>query len=71
MDDFAAESYRILVIDDSRSFLRIVGSALASDGYEVMMVESGEEALELRGNLACLKHRCAGCAPSVVSEASS
>ncbi|MCP4416208.1 MAG: response regulator transcription factor [Chloroflexi bacterium] len=47
MDDFAAESYRILVIDDSRSFLRIVGSALISDGYEVMMVESGEEALEL------------------------
>jgi DNA-binding response OmpR family regulator len=47
MDDFSAESYRILVIDDSLSILEIVGSTLKSDGFQVMTAESGEQALEI------------------------
>ena len=47
MDDFSAESYRILVVDDSLSILEIVRSTLSHHGFEVMTAESGERALEI------------------------
>ncbi|MCA9919812.1 MAG: response regulator transcription factor [Anaerolineales bacterium] len=47
MNDFAAESYRILVVDDSLSILEIVRSTLAGHGFRVMTAESGEQALEV------------------------
>ena len=47
MDDFSAESYRILVVDDSHSILEIVRSTLNHHGFEVMTADSGERALEI------------------------
>ena len=47
MDDFSAETYRILVVDDSHSILEIVRSTLSHHGFEVMTAESGERALEI------------------------
>ena len=47
MDDFSAESYRILVVDDSHSILEIVRATLTLQGFEVMTAESGERALEI------------------------
>jgi DNA-binding response OmpR family regulator len=47
MDDFPAEAYRILVVDDSLSILEIVRSTLTHHGFEVMTAESGEQALEI------------------------
>ncbi len=47
MDDFPAESYRILVVDDSQSILEIVRSTLDHHGFQVMTAESGERAIEM------------------------
>lgn len=47
MDDFPAESYRILVVDDSHSILEIVRSTLTHHGFQVMTADSGERALEI------------------------
>jgi two-component system NtrC family sensor kinase len=38
---------KILAIDDSASYLQALGDALRSDGYDVSLARSGEEALEL------------------------
>lgn len=50
MNDFAAESYRILVVDDSLSILEIVRATLTMHGFQVMTAESGEQALEIMEN---------------------
>ena len=50
MDDFPAESYRILVVDDSHSILEIVRSTLIHHGFQVMTADSGEGALEILEN---------------------
>ena len=50
MDDFSAESYRILVVDDSHSILEIVRSTLNHHGFAVMTADSGERAMEIMGN---------------------
>ena len=47
MNDFSAESYRILVVDDSLSILEIVRATLTLQGFQVMTAESGEQALEI------------------------
>jgi DNA-binding response OmpR family regulator len=47
MDDFPAEAYRILVVDDSHSILEIVRSTLTHHGFQVMTADSGERALEI------------------------
>ena len=47
MNDFSAESYRILVVDDSHSILEIVRSTLTLHGFQVMTADSGEAALDL------------------------
>ncbi len=38
---------RILAVDDSETYLDVVTSALRSDGYDVVPVHSGEEALQM------------------------
>jgi len=40
-----SEKYRILLVDDDRSLLRLLSMRLASAGYMVNAVESGEQAL--------------------------
>ena len=50
MNDFSAESYRILVVDDSHSILEIVRSTLTLHGFQVMTADSGEAALDLLTN---------------------
>jgi DNA-binding response OmpR family regulator len=50
MNDFPAESYRILVVDDSHSILEIVRATLTVHGFQVMTAESGEQALEIMEN---------------------
>ncbi|WP_420628614.1 response regulator transcription factor [Candidatus Leptofilum sp.] len=50
MNDLPAESYRILVVDDSHSILEIVRVTLALQGFQVMTAESGERALEIMEN---------------------
>jgi signal transduction histidine kinase len=42
----AGNSGRILVVDDQNVNLRVVGTLLARQGYEVMSASSGEEALQ-------------------------
>jgi len=42
----ASNSGRILVVDDQNVNLRVVGTLLARQGYEVMSASSGEEALQ-------------------------
>ena len=44
--DLAASVPRILVVDDEEPVRRSVSRALASSGFEVVSVQSGEEALE-------------------------
>lgn len=39
--------HRILAVDDSATFRRHIAEALAGEGYEVVLAESGEQALEL------------------------
>jgi two-component system response regulator GlrR len=41
----SASKYRILLVDDDRSLLRLLSMRLAAVGYEVAAVESGEQAL--------------------------
>jgi len=50
MIKFTPESYRILVVDDSRSILEIVRSTLMTHGFKVTTAESGEAALEILEN---------------------
>ncbi len=50
MNEFPAESFRILVVDDSQSILEIVRSTLDHYGFQVMTAESGERALEILEN---------------------
>lgn len=38
---------RVLAVDDSPTYLDVLGAALRSDGYDVVLARSGEEALEL------------------------
>ncbi|NUP13214.1 MAG: response regulator [Polyangiaceae bacterium] len=38
---------RVLVVDDSETYLQVIASVLRSDGYDVVMARSGEEALEM------------------------
>jgi DNA-binding response OmpR family regulator len=38
---------RILAIDDSGTYREVLGSALRNEGYDVILVSSGEEALEV------------------------
>src|SRR5262249_44090777 len=38
---------RILVVDDSATYRNEISDALRSDGYDVVLASSGEEALEL------------------------
>ncbi len=40
---------RILAVDDSLTYLHELAAALAGEGYEVVLAQSGEEALELLG----------------------
>jgi DNA-binding response OmpR family regulator len=40
---------RILAVDDSRTYLEEIGCALRGEGYDVIPVRSGEEAIELLG----------------------
>ncbi len=40
-----SEKYRILLVDDDRSLLRLLSMRLSAAGYEVNAVESGEQAL--------------------------
>lgn len=42
----AGNSGRILVVDDQNVNLRVVGTLLARQGYEVVSASSGEEALQ-------------------------
>jgi two-component system response regulator GlrR len=41
----SAEKYRILLVDDDRSLLRLLSMRLTAAGYDVCAVESGEQAL--------------------------
>jgi two-component system response regulator GlrR len=41
----SAEKYRILLVDDDRSLLRLLSMRLTAEGYSVQAVESGEQAL--------------------------
>ena len=41
----SASKYRVLLVDDDRSLLRLLSMRLAAVGYEVAAVESGEQAL--------------------------
>ncbi len=41
----SAEKYRILLVDDDRSLLRLLSMRLTAAGYDVCEVESGEQAL--------------------------
>jgi two-component system response regulator GlrR len=41
----SAEKYRILLVDDDRSLLRLLSMRLTAEGYSVNAVESGEQAL--------------------------
>ena len=50
MNEFPAEEYRILVVDDSHSILEIVRATLTIHGFQVMTAESGEKALEIMEN---------------------
>ncbi|WP_420645786.1 response regulator transcription factor [Candidatus Leptofilum sp.] len=50
MNDLSAESYRVLVVDDSPSILEIVRVTLTLHGFQVMAAESGERALEIMEN---------------------
>ena len=50
MNDFPAEEYRVLVVDDSLSILEIVRATLTIHGFQVMTAESGEQALEIMEN---------------------
>jgi DNA-binding response OmpR family regulator len=50
MDDFSTESYRILVVDDSLSILKVVQTTLSTHGFQVTTAESGEQALEIMKN---------------------
>ncbi|GJM41667.1 MAG: DNA-binding response regulator [Ardenticatenaceae bacterium] len=50
MKDLSAESYRVLVVDDSHSILEIVRATLTLHGFQVMTAESGEQALEIMEN---------------------
>lgn len=45
-EDLTAESYRILVVDDSQLILRVVQRALDEASFQVSTAESGEDALE-------------------------
>lgn len=47
---------RILAVDDSPTYLHELGDALRSDGYDVILARSGEEAIELLGleNVDCV-----------------
>ncbi|MGH8658556.1 MAG: sensor histidine kinase, partial [Gammaproteobacteria bacterium] len=38
---------RILVVDDSETYLQEIGAMLRGDGYDVVMARSGEQALEM------------------------
>jgi DNA-binding response OmpR family regulator len=38
---------KVLTVDDSETYLRAVAAALGTDGYDVALARSGEEALEL------------------------
>ena len=40
-----AEKYRVLLVDDDRSLLRLLSMRLSAVGYSVTAVESGEQAL--------------------------
>jgi two-component system, NtrC family, sensor kinase len=42
----ASGSKRILVVDDSESYLHQLGDLLGSEGYDVVLARSGEEAIE-------------------------
>ncbi len=44
------KSRRILVVDDSPEILDVTRTVLTSDGYDVVAVPSGEEALERLGD---------------------
>lgn len=50
MSDFPADTYRILVVDDSLSILEIVRTNLTAHGFHVMTAESGEQALAIMEN---------------------
>ncbi|MDH3899597.1 MAG: response regulator, partial [Gammaproteobacteria bacterium] len=41
----ATDKYRVLVVDDDQSLLRLLSLRLSAAGYAVTAVESGEEAL--------------------------
>jgi DNA-binding response OmpR family regulator len=43
---FDTNSYRILVVDDNFSLLKLVATGLEKEGFQVNTVSSGEEALE-------------------------
>jgi two-component system, NtrC family, sensor kinase len=42
-----ASSKRILAVDDSPTYLHELGSALREEGYDVVLVHSGEDAIEM------------------------
>ena len=44
---FDASTYRILVLDDNFSMVRLVKNALQKSGFQVTTASSGEEGLEL------------------------
>ena len=39
------DKYRVLLVDDDNSLLRLLSMRLSAEGYEVNAVESGEQAL--------------------------
>ena len=50
---FDTSTYRVLVLDDNYSMIRLVSTALQKAGFQVSTASSGEEGLELirRGGL--------------------
>lgn len=38
---------KILVVDDNRSFLDVIGSLLKDEGYQVLLAEDGKQAREM------------------------
>jgi two-component system NtrC family sensor kinase len=51
-----ASPKRILAVDDSMTYLQELGSALRDEGYDVVLVHSGEEAIEMLAvqNVDCI-----------------
>jgi len=44
--DMKSGKYRVLIVDDDQGLLRLLSLRLASAGYQVAAVESGEQALD-------------------------